>query len=256
MIQRVGFCVVPPAVVAALLLAACAPTAGQAPDGGGGCLARLAARGIPFDPVELKLPEHPEGHPELTCVIAEPIYLRSPLHGVSVRLAGDPAPRHFRTSCQLALQLDELAGILAAEGIVEVVHAGSHNCRLVAGSTVLSPHASALAFDLVQLKTRSGELLSVLGDWDGPSEASRWLHWLTEELYDRRVFNVIITPDHDAGHRDHLHLDLTPGAHFLSRRLPLWWLAGVLAGSVALAGGAVAVFRRRRKARLRARTGG
>jgi hypothetical protein len=32
-----------------------------------------------------------------------------------------------------------------------------------------------------------------------------------------RIFNIILTPNYNAAHRDHFHVDLTPNAHFLGK---------------------------------------
>ncbi len=217
-----------------LVLSACqAGRDARDPAPGQTCLSLLEARGIAYDPVLDTRMEHPTGHPEIDCAIPEQILLRPVLHQVFFRLSGDPAPRHFRTSCAMALRLDEMAALLARQGILEVVHAGSYNCRAVAETSALSLHATAMAFDVLGVMTRSGEGYSVLRDWSGSSEGSLWLHRFAEQLYEERLFNVVLTPEQDAAHRSHLHLDLTPGAHYLSRKrgwvLPLFASAGALA---------------------------
>jgi hypothetical protein len=55
-----------------------------------------------------------------------------------------------------------------------------------------------------------------LEDWrSDPDEqhesGHQFLAELVQSLYDERVFNVILTPEFNADHHNHLHLDLTPG---------------------------------------------
>ena len=47
------------------------------------------------------------------------------------------------------------------------------------------------------------------------TEAGQFLHDLAHYLYDKYIFNNILTPDYNAAHYNHLHVDLEEGAHFL-----------------------------------------
>jgi hypothetical protein len=114
-------------------------------------------------------------------------------------------------------------------------------------------HAYALAIDLAAVRDRAGVEWSVLNDWnrDG-TDGGRWLHRFAETLYDRGVFNIVLTPDYNDDHKNHLHLDLKPGQRFFSRPHP--WTPWVFFG-VLLVAAIVAAWPKAR-ARLRRGRGG
>jgi hypothetical protein len=47
-----------------------------------------------------------------------------------------------------------------------------------------------------------------------------FLHELACALYDDSVFAIILTPNYNADHRNHFHVDLTDGSHFLGATDP------------------------------------
>jgi hypothetical protein len=113
----------------------------------------------------------------------------------------------------------------------------------------MSMHAYGLAFDIAEVTTRAGTRYSVADDWSGDSEASNWLHAFAEQAYEERWFNNVLTPDYNEAHRDHLHLDLAPGEHFLSRKPSLVRRVGAgVASPLAVGLLFVLLMRRRRKA--------
>ena len=116
--------------------------------------------------------------------------------------------------------LDRMAGILAENGVSDVIHWGTYNCRVISGTNKLSQHGLANAIDIRGLVTQAGDYYDVLSDWeyaDFPTtEAGSFLKWFAEILYIEWVFNIILTPNYNAAHADHFHLDLTPGAHALN----------------------------------------
>jgi hypothetical protein len=91
------------------------------------------------------------------------------------------------------------------EGVVEITHFGSYNCRTIHGSTSMSEHSTANAFDISGFRLRSGTLISVLKDWDGGAKAI-FLHNMRDGLCD--YFNLTLSPDYNADHRDHFHVDM------------------------------------------------
>jgi hypothetical protein len=44
-----------------------------------------------------------------------------------------------------------------------------------------------------------------------------WLHRLICELKAAEVWTIALTPNYNASHRDHFHVDLTPGSDFITR---------------------------------------
>jgi len=96
----------------------------------------------------------------------------------------------------------------AATGIE---HFGSYACRNIRGREAgpRSRHASADALDVAAVVLEGGRRVSVASHWraDGPEAA--FLRDLHRGAC--RWFDVVLGPDHDAAHADHLHVDRGPG---------------------------------------------
>jgi len=98
---------------------------------------------------------------------------------------------------------------------------GTYVCRNVAGAGgTLSEHALGNAIDVSGFVLTSGVRIKVKRDFahagtsiETPAQA--FLAALVARLRDERTFGVILTPDWDAKHHDHLHLDG-------SRRFMFW----------------------------------
>ncbi|KPF77820.1 hypothetical protein IP88_05445 [alpha proteobacterium AAP81b] len=83
---------------------------------------------------------------------------------------------------------------------------GSWNCRTIAGSTTLSEHARANALDVAAVTTRDGRRAAVLADWRRDDARGRFLREIRDGAC--QLFSVVLSPDHNAAHADHLHLDM------------------------------------------------
>ena len=185
------------------------------------CDGELARRGLAYTPAENPM-DHPDGRPDLTCNIEGPVRLNSPMHGVSYRYVENDAPTPMFMSCQLALAMDDLAAYLSELGIVEVAHIGTYNCREIAGSDSLSMHGLGLALDIASFTDADGVVYSVLDDWEDGVEPPRTekgilLYEVAHQMIERGLFNIVLTPEYNAAHDNHFHIDLTPGANFLGR---------------------------------------
>jgi hypothetical protein len=189
----------------------------------GACEAELSARGVPFARVD-----------EARGVLA-PVRLTGPLHGVVYRTA---LPERQRASspweivdCRLALALDDFSAILAAHGVVEVVHFSVYrppSSRWPAGK-VATRHPGALAIDAATFVKEDGRSLGVERDFHGrvgaptcgpragprpaTPEAAE-LRQIVCEAADAKLFNVELTPDYNWAHHNHLHLEVTAGARW------------------------------------------
>jgi hypothetical protein len=71
-----------------------------------------------------------------------------------------------------------------------------------------SRHATAEAWDVAGFVLADGRRIRVARDWKGRSREARFLHELRDGacLY----FDGVLSPDYNAAHRDHLHLDRGP----------------------------------------------
>lgn len=70
-----------------------------------------------------------------------------------------------------------------------------------------SEHSWANAIDIAGFRLADGRRVSVLRDWNGKDKASRkFLRELREKGC--KTFNLVLGPDDNAQHRDHLHFDM------------------------------------------------
>ncbi|MFB0610859.1 extensin family protein [Aurantiacibacter poecillastricola] len=82
---------------------------------------------------------------------------------------------------------------------------GSFACRNVAGSGRRSAHASADAIDVGGFVLADGRRISVADGWNGDSREREFLRIVQRSAC--RRFDVVLGPDYNAAHRDHLHLE-------------------------------------------------
>jgi hypothetical protein len=92
------------------------------------------------------------------------------------------------------------------EPIADILHFGSFSCRTIAGSSNMSEHANANAFDIAGFRLRSGRQITLLKDWSGAGPEASFLRTARDGLCD--YFNVTLSPDYNAAHRDHFHVDM------------------------------------------------
>lgn len=90
---------------------------------------------------------------------------------------------------------------------VAVDHFGSYNCRRIAGRTqgAFSEHARANAIDIAGFRFADGTRATIARDWAGDGPRARFLHAVRNGAC--RLFATTLSPDYNAAHHDHLHLD-------------------------------------------------
>lgn len=91
--------------------------------------------------------------------------------------------------------------------VTRIEHLGSYNCRRMYGREAgpWSEHATADALDVAGFRFADGRRLTVLGDWRGTGAERRFLREVRNGAC--RLFATVLSPDYNAAHRDHLHLD-------------------------------------------------
>jgi hypothetical protein len=91
--------------------------------------------------------------------------------------------------------------------VVAVESFGSYNCRRIYGRSTgqWSEHARANAVDVAAFRLDDGRRIAVLADWSDPGARGRFLHDVRDGAC--RLFATTLSPDYNAAHRDHLHLD-------------------------------------------------
>jgi hypothetical protein len=141
------------------------------------------------------------------------------------------APRGRRSAlmdCELGRALVEAAPVFRSVGLTELSFSGAYDYRNRRGTGRLSAHAAGLAIDVHELAGRHGSVIvakdfergvgrwrnldPVEGDMDGcigspRTSDGRRLRRLVCRLKHHSAFRVVITPDDDRDHRDHLHLE-------------------------------------------------
>ena len=93
---------------------------------------------------------------------------------------------------------------------------GTYSCRRIYGQTDLAArpreHARAKARDIGGVTLADGRRVSVLTDWPGTGPAGVEGATFLRRLRDGacRVFSTVLTPDYNAEHHNHMHLDGAP----------------------------------------------
>lgn len=91
--------------------------------------------------------------------------------------------------------------------VAAIEQLGTYSCRRLYGRETggWSEHATANAVDIGGFTLADGTRISVLNDWEDEGPRGRFL----EEVRDGacRLFASVLSPDYNAAHRDHLHLD-------------------------------------------------
>lgn len=101
-------------------------------------------------------------------------------------------------------------------GVSRVETYGSYSCRRIYGSDKPgdrpSEHARANALDVAAIRLDDGRQITIAGDWRGEGRTGEPGRRFLKRLRDGacKVFSTVLTPDYNAAHRDHLHLDGSP----------------------------------------------
>ena len=137
--------------------------------------------------------------------------------------------READMDCALARGLYEAGPVFEELGIDTLEYSAAYDYRNRRGTDVLSAHAHGLAIDVHALKAR-GRRLEIeaafepgVGEWKklraGPGQLAacigtprtddgKTLRQLVCRLKLTTAFRVIVTPDDNRDHRDHLHLEV------------------------------------------------
>jgi hypothetical protein len=170
---------------------------------GAKCRALLSRAGIAFTP----LPARDAGE---SCGYHDAVRFA---RGGAVTLAWRPAD--LGTSCPVAAALALWEWYVVQPAALRhfgakartVEHFGSYSCRRIYGRSEgqWSEHATANAIDVAAFGLADGRRISVLEDWSDPGAKGRFLHEVRDGAC--RLFATTLSPDYNAAHRDHLHLD-------------------------------------------------
>jgi len=94
------------------------------------------------------------------------------------------------------------------EPIARVEHYGTYACRNMYGRAtgMRSQHAYANALDVAAFRTASGHRITVAKDFRGYDADGRFLRRARDGACP--WFRAVLSPDYNAAHADHLHLDM------------------------------------------------
>ena len=105
--------------------------------------------------------------------------------------------------------------------VARLHHMGTYDCRnrrtetTIASSAEgnsrggrLSEHGKGQAIDIGGFELADGTMISVKKDWKGAGKKSEFLQAVARTSCEH--FNVVLTPNHNKLHADHLHLDIGP----------------------------------------------
>ena len=188
-------------ILFAALLASCAPRAlpPLAPseaDAGRQCLLTLDRLGVAYQVAAVHAAE-------TACDVENP---------VRVSAASIPWDQSGIVACRFALTLDQfaredvtpLAERYFGQRVAEMRNFGTYACRATrAGRESL--HAEGKAIDVASFILEDGTVISVARDWRASDAKGSFLHDVARAAC--RRFSVVLTPDSDADHQTHLHLD-------------------------------------------------
>jgi enterochelin esterase-like enzyme len=170
------------------------------------CLAALAQRGVQVEAWKSALPTP----------VAVPVKLNAAVGGVMFRFMH--AAPGVVISCELAERLVDVAKVVQAHGVQTVYVLSAYRDH-----PYPSFHTLGLALDLSRFDTAAGPLTvktDFVIDHDHetcdatdsrlPNEKARTLRAIACELAASHRFSSVLTPNYNAGHRDHFHIDVRP----------------------------------------------
>ena len=125
-----------------------------------------------------------------------------------------PSPPPTTCAVALALQLwqrDTLmpeAEAIFGSRVARIEHLGAYSCRRLYGRDEgpWSEHATGNAIDIGAVVLEDGTRIRVLEDWNGGGNKARFLRRIRDGAC--RAFSTVLSPDYNAAHRDHFHLDM------------------------------------------------
>jgi hypothetical protein len=171
------------------------------------CLDRLDELGVPYKPAA--------GKPG----VAVPVEVTGPLGGVTWR---SWSRRPLVVDCSLVFSLVHAGRFLTEAGITEAFYSSAYARRNVRGTNTPSRHSYGLAVDVHVFAAAGGPELSVADDFEQGlgdamdcvgeplTPAGTTLKLVTCRLERSGLFRLVLTPDFDEDHWNHLHLEALP----------------------------------------------
>lgn len=125
------------------------------------------------------------------------------------------SPSSPQASCAVAAgfamwfsqSVEPAAREILGSGIARIQHLGTYNCRRINGAKngAWSEHATGNAIDISAFILEDGRRISVLEDWQSGDLKGRFLRAVRDGACG--TFGTVLSPDYNAAHADHFHLD-------------------------------------------------
>ncbi len=204
-------------ILLTLLLAACIPSSDRRPEPAARdrpaparearqCLADLARAGVRFK----ALPDRHFGNGCTAIGAVQLLDIGTPVANLGAMTC--PLARQFARWTREAMQ--PAAEAWLGSPVVRIESFGTYSCRSVNSrpGARLSEHGRANAVDIAAFVLADGRRITVLGGWNGGDrDVGRFLRAI--HAAGCRRFGIVLGPDADAFHRDHLHFDMGQGPY-------------------------------------------
>ncbi len=106
----------------------------------------------------------------------------------------------------LARTAEPLAKRRLGASMVSMRQLGTYSCRrMVGGGKHMSEHARGLAIDVAGFFLSDGRYVSVETDWHEGGRKAAFLHEFARDACGK--FGVVLTPDANSAHFNHIHID-------------------------------------------------
>jgi hypothetical protein len=161
--------------------------------------------------------------------VLHPVRLGGSLHGVALHGGGG---QNDIFDCRLVLAVDDFAARVSEHGVTEMLYSSAFRSRKQNGCThkyAGLQHCGALALDIHFFKKKDGTTVSVEKDFHGkignstcggskpnpvtPQATELWA--MVCDAASRGIFNVMLTPNFNAEHFNHIHVEVTPEAEWM-----------------------------------------
>ncbi len=161
--------------------------------------------------------------------IADAVKITGTIGRVSYR--GYGKQKSLTVDCSLAVSLAIAAPYFAAQGVTSVRYSSAYQRRFIRGTKRLSRHSFGLAIDIHTFSGKTVGNLTIRDDYeqglgdnvdcigDPLTEGGLVLRRLWCQLQRSELFRIVLDPDFDADHYNHLHVEALPWAERLDLAL-------------------------------------
>jgi hypothetical protein len=158
-----------------------------------------------------------------------PVRITGPIRGIKLTQIARSADEAINsdssiTDCRLALALDDFAQKLSSRKISEIGFLSAYRNEPSAHAKPGQRHPAGLAIDVAWMKREDGRELNVLRDFNGrigartcgkraeppraTTEGATQLRQIVCEAASERLFNLVLTPNYNREHHNHVHLEV------------------------------------------------